>query len=84
MPDDLTSLLLDIVFLKDRIAKSVFWVGWAKGTLQLVAFACTVLVARLLAPEDFGLIALTGMWIGVITLLADMGLSAAIDRKSVV
>ena len=64
--------------MKDRIAKSVFWIGSAKGIFQIVAFSCTVLVARLLDPSDFGLIALTGMWIGTLTLLAEMGLSGAV------
>ena len=64
--------------MKDRLAKSVFWIGWAKGALQIVAFLTTILIARLLAPRDYGLIALTGMWVGSLALLAEMGLSAAI------
>ena len=40
--------------MKDRIAKSVFWMGWSKGVVQICAFLSTVLVARLLEPSDFG------------------------------
>ena len=64
--------------MKERIAKSVFWMGWSKGVVQVCAFLSTVLVARLLDPSDFGLIALTGIWIGSLTLLAEMGLGAII------
>src|SRR5437773_5169250 len=64
--------------MKDRIAKSVFWMGWSKGVVQICAFLSTVLVARLLDPSDFGLIALSGVWIGSLTLLAEMGLGATI------
>ena len=64
--------------MKERIAKSGFWMGWSKGFLQTICFLSTLFVARLLDPSDFGLIALTGIWIGSLTLLAEMGLGATI------
>lgn len=64
--------------MKDRVAKSVFWVGSAKGIFQVIAFLGTVVVARLLDPSDYGLIALAGMWTVSLTLLTEMGLGAAI------
>src|SRR2546428_1418853 len=64
--------------MKDRIAKCVFWIGWSKGFLQTISFISTLLMARLLNPNDYGLIALSGIWIGSLTLLAEMGLGATI------
>lgn len=64
--------------MKDRIARSVFWIVWSRGGIQTLAFLSTLLVARLLHPSDYGLMALAGIWIGSIELLAEMGLGAAV------
>ena len=37
--------------VKDRIANSVFWLVWSRGVFQLVSFASTLIVARMLAPD---------------------------------
>lgn len=64
--------------MKERIAKSVFWIAWSRGGLQLLSFFTTLLVARLLNPSDYGLMALVSIWTGTIYLLAEMGLGTAI------
>lgn len=64
--------------MKDRIARSVFWMVWSRGGIQILTFVSTLLVARLLSPGDYGLMALAGIWTGSIELLAEMGLGAAI------
>ena len=67
-----------MVKMKDRIARSVFWMVWSRGGVQILSFVGTLMVARLLSPRDYGLMALAGIWIGSIELLAEMGLGAAI------
>src|SRR5437870_2323989 len=64
--------------MRDRIAKSVFWLVWSRGGIQLLSFASTLLVARLINPSDYGLMALAGIWTTTIALLAELGLGAAI------
>jgi O-antigen/teichoic acid export membrane protein len=64
--------------VKDRIAKSVFWMAWSRVVLQAVSFLSSVLVARLLSPLDYGLMALAGIWISFIGLLTELGLGSAI------
>ncbi|BDZ45924.1 oligosaccharide flippase family protein [Naasia aerilata] len=50
----------------------------------LLQFASTVILARLLTPEDFGLIAMVAAVIGISELIRDFGLSsAAIQAKNV-
>src|SRR5262245_38863492 len=44
--------------LRDAVARSVFWIVWSRGGLQIVSFATTILVARLLSPADYGLAAM--------------------------
>jgi len=46
--------------------------------LQAISFGSTIVVARLLDPTDYGLMALAGIWTSIIALLAELGLGAAI------
>jgi teichuronic acid exporter len=64
--------------MKERIAKSVFWLVWSRGGVQVLSFISTLVVARWLSPVDYGLMALVGIWTGTITMVADMGLGRAI------
>jgi O-antigen/teichoic acid export membrane protein len=64
--------------MRERIARSIFWLTWSRGVLQLLAFATTVLVARILEPADYGVMALAAVWIGTAAMLAEMGLASAI------
>jgi len=64
--------------LRTRVAQSIFWLAWSRGVVQLLSFATTVLVARILVPADFGVMALAGMFIATAGLLAEMGLGGAI------
>lgn len=45
---------------------------------QLVQFTVVVVLARILTPEEFGVIALLGILVGIGTVLADFGLTTAI------
>jgi O-antigen/teichoic acid export membrane protein len=64
--------------MKERLARSVFWVVWSRAAIHAVSLASTLLVARLLQPADYGLMALASVWIGIVALLAELGLGAAI------
>jgi O-antigen/teichoic acid export membrane protein len=56
----------------------MFWLAWSRGVVQLLAFVTTVLVARILAPPDYGVMALASAFIGAANTLAEMGLGRAI------
>lgn len=64
--------------MKDRIARSVFWIVWSRGVVQVLSFLSALAVARLLSPADYGLMALAGMWTFVTSALAELGLGAAV------
>jgi O-antigen/teichoic acid export membrane protein len=64
--------------MKDRIAKSIFWLVWSRGVIQLASFAVTLAVARLLTPSDYGLMAIASVWTGVLVLICELGLGAII------
>jgi O-antigen/teichoic acid export membrane protein len=64
--------------LRTRVARSIFWLAWSRGVVQLLSFATTVLVARILVPADYGVMALAGIFITTAGMLAEMGLGGAI------
>ena len=64
-------------------SKALFGFVWSSaGTLGngLVSFLVTVILARMLTPEDFALIALLTVFVSVANVLVDSGFSQAIIR----
>jgi len=64
--------------VKERIRKVVFWMVWSRVGVQLVSFASTIFVARLLAPADYGLVVMAGVWTGTLMMITEVGMGAAI------
>ena len=64
--------------MKERLANAIFWIAWSRGAGQLVSFLSTLVVVRLLSPADYGLMAMAGIWTGIMSLLSEMGIGAAI------
>ena len=64
--------------MKDRVARSLFWVVWSRGVVQVASLLSALLVARLLSPADYGLMALAGVWTYAMALIGELGLGAAI------
>ncbi len=64
--------------MKDRIAKSVFWIVWSRGGIQVLSFLSTLIVARLLNPEDYGIVAMAGVFTVTISMITEMGLEGTI------
>jgi O-antigen/teichoic acid export membrane protein len=56
----------------------MFWIAWSRGALQILTFATTLFVARILDPADYGVMALATSFTGHAGMLAEMGLGAAI------
>jgi O-antigen/teichoic acid export membrane protein len=64
--------------LRTRIAHSIFWLTWSRGLVQLLSFATTVLVARILDPADYGIMALASVFIAISGMLSELGLGTAV------
>lgn len=60
------------------LAGAIAWTAAAKWSAQLVSWAALLIIARLLAPSDFGLVGMTAVFSGLITLLAESGMGAAV------
>ena len=49
--------------LKEKVLSSFVWQLLQRVLTQLISFCVSVVLARMLAPEDFGVVALSGMLI---------------------
>ncbi len=68
-------------YIGDKLIKGSFWSVASRFTMRGLGFINTIVLARLLNPEDFGLIALAMLVVGLVTLFANTGMSQAILRR---
>lgn len=69
---------------KGKILSGLFWQYFQRIANQLVHFVVSIILARLLLPEDFGLVALIGFFITVSNIFIDSGFgNALIQRKTI-
>jgi O-antigen/teichoic acid export membrane protein len=65
-----------------RVAvRGVFWTGLGQLLRQLVQVAGSIVLARLLVPEDFGLLGMALFFVGIGQLFADFGVGSAIVQS---
>jgi PST family polysaccharide transporter len=70
--------------IKHKVVSGSAWTLFANVSSQAISFLVTVVLARLLTPVDFGVVAISAVFIGVITLFQDVGMGAAlIQRKEI-
>lgn len=67
--------------LKSRSVTGATWLVIAQVSGQILKFAVATILARLLAPQEFGLIAMVLVFSGFARLFNDMGFSAALIQK---
>lgn len=67
--------------LKQRALKGVFWSGVEQFGNQLIGFAISIVLARLLMPDEFGLIAMLSVFIALGQSLIDSGLTQSLIRS---
>lgn len=64
--------------MKGDLAKGALWLGAARVITNLLAFLSTLLLARLLSPGDFGLVALATTILVIVTAITDLSLANAL------
>ncbi|WP_267432675.1 lipopolysaccharide biosynthesis protein [Sphingomonas sp. GM_Shp_1] len=63
-----------------RIAKGSMWLTAARVVVNLSGMVSTVILARLLVPADFGLVAIAATLMQIVTSITEMSLSQALIR----
>lgn len=66
---------------KKKVLKGFIWLGTGTFLGQLIAWCSTIIVIRLLEPADYGLMAMAGTFIALLTILSELGVGAAIIQS---
>ncbi len=66
--------------LKEKTLKGVFWAFSQQLGVQVINFCVQIILARLLMPEDFGLIAMIQIFIAIGQTLMDGGMTSSLIR----
>src|ERR1041384_864734 len=64
--------------LDRSFVRGVAWTAAAKWASQALAWVSWLIVARLLTPEDYGLVGMAAIYLGLVTLLSEFGLGTAV------
>lgn len=67
--------------LKNKTINGMLWQFLQKVSGQLVSFVISVILARILSPSDYGLVALAGMFLGLLGIFSNGGLGPALIQK---
>lgn len=67
--------------LREKAAKGVFWSVAKQWGMEAISFLTFIVLARLLTPEEFGLVALAGVFMHFIKIYLDQGFGAAIIQR---
>ena len=66
--------------LDRSLVSGIVWTGAAKWSTQIITWAATLVLARLLTPADFGLVGLAMVYVGLVKVVNEMGLTSAIVK----
>lgn len=64
--------------LKIKAINGILWVSINKILLKLINFVITIVLARLLSPSDFGLVALALIFVNFFEISRDLGMESAL------
>lgn len=67
--------------LRQKTISGLSWTGFSQISKQAIQFIITVILARLLSPDDFGLLGMATVFTGFMTIFSEMGVSSALIQK---
>jgi teichuronic acid exporter len=68
--------------LRSKVLTGLYWSGSARLLGQLFTWGITLVVIRVLRPEDYGLLAMATVFVAFLTLMADIGLGQALVQAT--
>ncbi|WP_288378464.1 MOP flippase family protein [uncultured Massilia sp.] len=66
---------------KTSVVSGIKWTSASTMGRRLLGLAANIVFARLLAPADFGLVAMAGVMLGFVDIFKDLGTGAALVRE---
>lgn len=67
--------------MRSRVLNGLAWTGSSQVVMQLMRMVVAVVLARLLAPEDYGLAAIALVFSSLVLVFSDMSIGAAIIQR---
>ena len=67
--------------LKEKTAKGFLWGGMNSGIQQILNVVFGVVLARILDAEDYGLVGMLGIFMGIAAVLFDSGFGIALKKR---
>lgn len=67
--------------LKDKTAKGLFWGGISNGLQQILGLIFGIVLARILSPEDYGMVGMLAIFTGIASSIQESGFTAALVNK---
>lgn len=64
--------------LRARALLGLYWVGGTRLVGQVLTWAITIVVIRILSPGDYGILAMAMVFMGLLTLVAEAGLGSTL------
>ncbi|MEN7538035.1 lipopolysaccharide biosynthesis protein [Aurantiacibacter flavus] len=66
---------------RSKLIKGVAWIGLARVLVNALGFISLIILARLLMPDDFGLVAVALAVIGIVGVISEFSLSKALVQR---
>jgi O-antigen/teichoic acid export membrane protein len=67
--------------LDRSLMHGVAWTGAMKWATQVLSWAATLMIARILTPADYGLLTMATVYLGFVQIVNELGLGPAIIRQ---
>ena len=67
--------------LDRSLVHGMAWTGASRWATQILSWASTLVIARLLTPADYGVLTMANVYIGFVALVNEFGLGPAIIRQ---
>ena len=67
--------------LKEKTATGLFWAAMNNGMMQLLNALIGIFLARLLMPEDYGLVGMLAIFSAIATTIQESGFTSALINK---
>ena len=64
--------------LKGKTIKAIFWAFFSNTWTKIISFIISILLARLLEPEEFGVVGITLAIIAILKTISNLGFSSAL------
>ncbi|MDR2920966.1 MAG: lipopolysaccharide biosynthesis protein [Tannerella sp.] len=72
------------VSLKEKTAKGLFWGGIGTFLQQIIGLIFGILIARILSPDDYGLVAMLAIFTAIANTIMDSGFSNALINRKII